>query len=154
MARSVVVNLRNTTGSTLSLLDAQLSGGIWTPGLEPPPSIKPGSNITFGSESSGFATGTEGLGIYISDGPGRCNLLLHWNNPFAGDNSYSASVSLPIFYSVVSEGDGKGNDATITWIISETSSTHDGIPDDWKRNGVDVEIENGVIVRSQTLDNP
>jgi hypothetical protein len=77
-------NLRKTNDS--------LDHGEWT--SKPPDLI--GNRGEWESESSGFATGTEGSASYqIENDTGAVigNLDVHWDNPFAGSNSYSQSVN-------------------------------------------------------------
>jgi len=134
-ARSVVVKLVNNTGCTLVVRKAWVFGGNWIPGgelnywggeeIEYPPYP---NTLTFGSESNGFMTGTEGHAYfgfdhcspYVGDNRQWINplpavLKLHWNNPYVGSNSYDSTGSDPLF--MVYRSGGSGNNATVTWTV-------------------------------------
>lgn len=122
-ARSVVVVLVNTTDRSLTKEDENLSHGQWD--SEPPSSIGPQSQVSWKTESNGFATGTEGEVNYHVDqlgdviqipSPDPAPLHLHWDNPFIGSNSYDESA--PGF--VVIHDGGGGDDATVTFFLTQT----------------------------------
>jgi hypothetical protein len=122
-ARSVVVVLVNTTGRHLTLEDVSLAHGIWP--VPAPNAIVPHSEVRWRTESSGFATGTEGRANYHVDQPGSSlipspdptPLHLHWNNPFAGSNSYHESA--PPGFVVIHDGGG-GDNATVKFFLTQT----------------------------------
>jgi len=97
-ARSVTVNFVNNSDVALILDSASLSHGIWT--TQPPVRIEAGTTVSWESESSGVATGTEGEATFkIETGPGQTDgsAHFHWDNPFVGSNSYDeATPVLPI----------------------------------------------------------
>jgi hypothetical protein len=92
-----------------------------------------------GSESSGVATGTEGEVTYNIEGTSG-SAHFHWDNPFIGSNSYDEST--PTGFKADRSG-GDGDNATVNWTFDCSSSTCDGIPDDWKRNGITIDPGDG-----------
>ncbi len=86
-------------------------------------------------------TGTEGFvryEIHFGKGMGTGGVVeLHWDNPWVGNNEYSETVPLP-GYKAPRSG-GEGNNTTVYWTFDLTSKTGDGIPDDWKRNGITID---------------
>ncbi|PBC79251.1 aegerolysin [Streptomyces sp. TLI_235] len=113
-ARSVNVTFNNWTGCTLTREEWGLSHGIWT--QEPPVRIYDQGIGTWASESNGFATGTEGSARFFSENcanpvlNGRL-VRVHWNDPYAGSNSYDSSGTDLKFY--VSRSGGSGNNASV-----------------------------------------
>lgn len=129
-ARSFLITVENSTGRVWNRTDLGLSHGIWSGGggLVPPEQIDKASLdedgnpvpglAQFGSESSGFATGTEGFVEYESKPTLRLPLAtmrIEWVNPYVGSNR---------FYVTVSAGyrgtyrDIKGNNASPTVTIT------------------------------------
>lgn len=123
-ARSFLITVENLTGRLWKRTDLGLSHGVWSSGgaLVPPEqigkvkldddgNIVPG-RVQFGSESSGFATGTEGFVEYASDPPlPGGNLRIDWVNPFVGSNRFY--VTVPTGYSF-DYGSIKGDNADVT----------------------------------------
>lgn len=139
--RSVFVNLVNRSDAVLVRTNRSLSHGIWT--HEPPLRIEAGAKQTWESESEGVGTGTEGEVSYdIQAIPGQSEgtAHFHWDNPALGSNSYDEST--PVLYKA-DRSDGDGNNATVDWTFDNSSTTNDGIPDDWKKNGVTVDPGDG-----------
>lgn len=89
-ARSTLMRLHNRTPHRLTRVDANLDHGQWTDPNEAPGFILPRTTVFIESESDGIGTGTEGSIRYASDGGGE--LYFHWDNPFAGRNSYSQTA--------------------------------------------------------------
>lgn len=140
-ARSVTVNFVNNADVALILDNGSLSHGIWT--NQPPPRIAAGATVNWESESSGILTGTEGEVTYkIETGPGQTDgsAHFHWDNPFIGSNSFDEAT--PVGYKADRSG-GNGDNATVNWAFDCSSSTCDGIPDDWKNNGVTIDPGDG-----------
>lgn len=140
-ARSVTINFDNTTDVPLDFSTSHLDHGIW--GTNPPNRIPAGASVSWEAESSGTATGTEGYADYSLElGVGSTGTVhVYFDNPFVGSNSYDQSA--PAAYSITRVGDGSGNDSTAHWIFADASSTGDGIPDDWKINGVTIDPGDG-----------
>ncbi|MFH8409250.1 Crystal protein ET79 [Streptomyces sp. NPDC018019] len=111
--RSTQVKVVNETGTLLVRSGAGLSHGIWSGNNLPPSLIKPGERASWKSESEGFATGTEGWVEYLMSGGSK--VILRWNNPFAGSNSYSCEA--PPGHSCARSGGG-GNNATVVFTIN------------------------------------
>lgn len=133
-ARSVQVTFVNKSDHALVLSSTDRSHGIWT--TDPPARIEAGATVVWASESSGVATGTEAEATYNIEtalGETGGSVHLHWDNPFVGSNSYDES--LPFGYKSSRSG-GDGDNAEVTWVFDCASTTGDGIPDDWKINGI------------------
>ncbi|MFD5921354.1 Crystal protein ET79 [Kitasatospora sp. NPDC058201] len=112
-ARSTHVTLGNNTGHQLTRTYDSLSRGIWSTNQLPPGDIPAWHSGSWQSESDGFLTGTEGEVQYNLAGVGA--VTVHWNNPYAGSNSYSCTV--PVYYSCVRSG-GSGNNAAVGFTVS------------------------------------
>jgi hypothetical protein len=119
-ARSFSVTVENSTGKVWTRSALTLPHGEWSNGggAVPPETIpkasfnsegdiQPGT-IFFEAESQGFATGCEGFVDYKSD---FGVISIHFDNPFTGSNTFSASgppgIGLP-------SGDPGGNNAAVT----------------------------------------
>jgi aegerolysin len=117
--RSVVVTFVNLTSHALSRQDFGLSIGIWSTGpngqMVPPEQVPPNGNAIFGSESDGFATGTQGFANYEIGGDSSQIVSLQWDNPFIGDNSYPSTC--PSNYSLQTFG-GSGDNAAVAIILT------------------------------------
>jgi hypothetical protein len=140
-SRSVNVNFVNHSDVALIRGSGNLSHGIWT--TQPPLRIEAAATVGWESESNGVATGTEGEVTYnIETGPGQTagSAHFHWDNPFAGSNSYDDST--PVGYKADRSG-GDGDNATVNWTFDCSSATCDGIPDDWKKNGATIDPGDG-----------
>jgi hypothetical protein len=95
-ARSAIIHLTNNSPCTLIFDDKTLWHGVWIKGGLPPTVIPPGAIGTFGSESSGFMTGTEGDVAYSLEycPDGRYNnawIEVYWDNPYFGANSWKTT---------------------------------------------------------------
>lgn len=138
-ARSVSVSFTNKSNIVLILGGSSLLHGEWT--TEPPARIEAGQTVSWESESNGVATGTEDTAYYDVEGLTiGSRSLFHWDNPFIGSNSYSESY--PETFKVSRSGGG-GDNASVAWVFDDASLTGDGIPDDWKRNGVTIDPGDG-----------
>jgi hypothetical protein len=138
-ARSVGVSFTNKSGVALTLGGTSLLHGEWT--TEPPARIEAGQTVSWESESSGVLTGTEGTAYYDVEGLGiTSRSLFHWDNPYGGSNSYSEFY--PETFKASHSGGG-GDNANVSWVFDDASMTGDGIPDDWKRNGVTIDPGDG-----------
>ncbi|WP_328954278.1 aegerolysin family protein [Kitasatospora purpeofusca] len=119
-ARSTQVSLVNWSSCELRLQNSWLDHGVWSDGLAPAAVISDGSSARWQSESNGFLTGTEGHVIYdafncqVSVLNGK-RVQLHWNNPYAGSNSYDSFGSDPNFR--FGRNGGDGNNASVYWQI-------------------------------------
>jgi hypothetical protein len=102
------MRVHNRTPHTLTQTVANLDHGQWTDPNEPPAVISPGATVFIESESDGTATGTEGTIRYSSDSGGE--LYFHWDNPFAGVNSYLQTA--PAGCGLCFSG-GTGNNAVV-----------------------------------------
>jgi len=131
-ARSVVVQFHNNSDRALTRVAFSLDHGCSV--TDPPGTIAANTTVVWVSESCGVATGTEGRTSYQVDGESQNAIAsFHWDNPFIGSNSFDESA--PVGFTASHDGGG-GNNATVTFNFGCSSTTCDGIPDDWKRNGV------------------
>ncbi|WP_431683669.1 Crystal protein ET79 [Kitasatospora sp. KL5] len=109
-ARSTHVSLYNGTADVIYRNYSSLSHGVWDDAT-PPESVRNATTASWGSHSSGFMTGTEGEARYqLAKG----EVVIHWNNPYAGSNSYSCSV--PRGYTCSWTGGG-GNNASVAFTL-------------------------------------
>lgn len=109
-ARSVQVTFHNQSKLSLEKVSEHLDHGIWT--RHPPKTIAPNWKVGWASESNGIATGTEGRVTYRIKGGGQ--VVLWWDNPYAGGNSYDAGV--PENYQIPNHG-GSGHNARVEWFF-------------------------------------
>jgi hypothetical protein len=126
-ARWTEVTLVNRTSNNLRKTGDHLDHGVWD---NDPPPLLVGDRAVWASESDGVLTGTVGTVTFqietVEPDGQRPEVLgrvtLHWDNPFAGGNSYDASV-LPQAtptgpgFSVGFFGGG-GDDARVTFVLS------------------------------------
>lgn len=129
-ARSFLITVENLTGRLWKRTNLGRSHGVWSNGgaLIPPEQINkvkldddgnivPG-RAQFGSESSGFTTGTEGFVEYASDPPlPGGNLRIDWVNRYVGSNRFY--VPVPTGYRC-DYGSIKGNNAEVTVHITKS----------------------------------
>ncbi|MEV7779493.1 aegerolysin family protein [Kitasatospora sp. NPDC088351] len=113
--RSTHVTLNNNSGQLLSRNGASLDWGIRSDNQLPTFNIMPGQSGSWQSESEGFMTGTEGEVSYLVAGAG--NVVVHWNNPYYGSNSYSCTA--PANYTCSRTG-GSGDNATVAFTLSKS----------------------------------
>ncbi|MFD8786858.1 OmpL47-type beta-barrel domain-containing protein [Kitasatospora sp. NPDC059599] len=136
--RSTSVVLTNNSDLPLILTDHYLQHGCWE--TEPPARIEPGKVALWKSVSCGAGTGTEGSAFYRIDNDKGPNLRLHWDNAAVGGQSYDETV--PNGYALSRDG-GDGDHTTVNYAFDCNSRMCDGIPDDWKLHGVDIDPGDG-----------
>lgn len=123
-ARSVDVYFENSldTGLSLNPDSVVLDHGMWD--IQPPQKIPkvqggmPGKGHWM-SESDGIATGTEGYcsySFYDAASEQVFYIKLHWNDPFAGKNTYNIDTNCETVN--VSFTDGAGDNATVTFKVA------------------------------------
>jgi hypothetical protein len=110
--RSTQVTLNNRTPLNLSRTYANLDHGIWTNNVLPPENIPPQEPSSWEAESDGFMTGVQGTVTYKLEGVG--DVVITWDNPFQGSNSYTKSA--PTGYEISLEG-GSGDNAQVTFTL-------------------------------------
>src|SRR5262245_36573005 len=117
-ARSVTVSFTNKSNIALILSGKALQHGVWT--TEPPARIEAGQSVAWESESSGFATGTEGDASYTIEGlPGTTGgSTFHWDNPYVGSNSYWEIIAETF---KANRSGGGGDNANVTWVFDDAS---------------------------------
>lgn len=97
--RSCFVKFHNMTGHRLVRRRYAADVGKWTPECEPPETIYMGErNVPFGTESTGYMSGTQGTVTYGLQHPryGNLKLELRWENPFIGANIVEATADEPL----------------------------------------------------------
>jgi len=130
--RDIVVHLTNSSDSVLTRASGTLDGGCWN--IEPPLTIAIDQTVDIHSESCGVATGTEfHVSYWLDNGT---QMHLHYDNPFAGSDTFDETA--PEGYAFASGG-----------VIEDRftkfgcDSACDGIPADWKKNGVTIDPGSG-----------
>ena len=119
-SRSVQIHFQNNTNNQLTLMtnvNKALSHGIWSQNDQPPATISPGTTVQFGSESSGFATGTTGALQYQIDGT-HVTVIIMWNNPYAGSNEYGILIFPPSSTFTGSHSGGSEDNANVTYVLN------------------------------------
>jgi hypothetical protein len=116
-ARSVHVVFKNESKFNMYLERGHLDHGVWywkTPGMV-------GDWGEWMSESNGVMTGTSGWAVYRIidfDNVDQGRVTVWWNNPYAGDNTYSYEVTTygKYGFSMGRKGGG-GENATVTFYL-------------------------------------
>jgi hypothetical protein len=85
--RSVVLEVDNNTDATFNVTHTHHTHGGFA---VPPKTIPPRSALVFGSQSTGFLTGTEGAETFSGNG---ADVTVSWDNPWIGSNSSDARVT-------------------------------------------------------------
>jgi hypothetical protein len=131
--RDIRVHLTNNSDSVLTFASYTLDHGCWSD--KPPDKIEVGQTVDIASESCGFATGTEFHVSYWLEGGSQ--MSLHYSNPFSGDDDFEETA--PQGYGF--DAFGVIEDRTTNFGCD--SRTCDGIPDEWKKNGVTIDPGGG-----------
>lgn len=107
------ITLHNFTDVKLGRKNFGLSHGMWKKNSNavPPEIVEAYQSVSFGSESDGFATGTEGHVVYTSN---QGDFHIGWNNPFVGSNGFGVAVP-PGFRGI--HTDISGNNANVEVFI-------------------------------------
>lgn len=128
-ARSFLITVENSVRRLWKRTDLGLKHGVWSNGgaLVPPEQIDPStvdadgdsvpSRVQFGSESSGFATGTEGWVQYESPPTGTqplATLRIEWVNPYIGSNRFYVTVPSPPY---TASPDAIGGKNAVTTVV-------------------------------------
>ncbi|MFD9130428.1 aegerolysin family protein [Kitasatospora sp. NPDC059571] len=119
-ARSVLVQVDNWTQCEMDFVSASLSSGTWT-GIDWPPATI--TNSTWGvwqSESNGFMTGTEGKATYqlhkcVNPADEYKWVSFHWDNPYAGSNSYDTKGTSSGVK--ITRSGGSGDNAVVSFVV-------------------------------------
>jgi hypothetical protein len=143
--RNIVVHFTNKSDSALTLSSVTLDGGCWTNNESPPQTIAVDQSVDIASESCGIFTGTEFHVSYTLDLSGA-TMSMHYDNPEVGSDTLDNAA--PQGYQF--ESFGVIEDHATTFECNST--TCDGIPDDWKQNGVTIDPGGGNP--SQFIDLP
>lgn len=124
---------RDLIGSAINVIHGCL--------LAPAPGrINAGTTGRWTATACGDLVGTEGTISYQVAGEGTATVDVGWNVPFVGENSFTEKA--PTGY-VVSHSGGEDPSSPARFTFDCNSTTCDGIPDDWKRNGVTIDPGNG-----------
>lgn len=130
--RDIRVHFTNSSDSVLTRAGGQLDHGCWT--AEPPATIAIDQTVDIASESCGVATGTEfTVSYWLENGT---QLSLHYSNPFVGSDTFDENA--PEGYAF--DKSGTIEDRTAKF---KCDSPCDGIPADWKKNGVTIDPGSG-----------
>lgn len=132
--RDIHVHLTNNSDAGLTLTGSNLDHGCWN--TAPPSTIDIGQTVDIASESCGVATGTEFHLTYHLDNTSK-QMTLHYSNPFAGGDTFEENPPQGYLFNA----GGVIEDRTD--VFNCDSATCDGIPDDWKRNGVTIDPGGG-----------
>ncbi|HEX6354048.1 peptidoglycan-binding domain-containing protein [Actinophytocola sp.] len=105
---STAINVVNRTQHALVFIEElREAPGDWAedPGKDgsgalrilPPNRIEPGDTATFlsGETPNSILTGDEGWCRYAIGAPEHAHVLMHWNNPAAGDNTGDVQIAFP-----------------------------------------------------------
>jgi len=129
--RNILVHFTNNSDSPLTLAAVTLDGGCWTGDVAPPQKIAVDQSVDIASESCGVFTGTEFHVRYKLD-IGGTTLEMHYSNPETGSDTLDNTA--PQGYAFQSFGVIEDHATT----FGCNSATCDGIPDDWKKNGITI----------------
>ncbi len=113
-ARSTYVKLQNRTPSEMDRTSSSLSHGTWSENMLPPDAIYPMNDGVWESQSNGFMTGTQGTAVFNMAAVG--NVVISWDNPYSGSNSYGCTV--PSGYTCSRAG-GSGDSANVTFTVAQ-----------------------------------
>ncbi|MEV4615004.1 hypothetical protein AB0K43_20765 [Kitasatospora sp. NPDC049258] len=131
---SVTVDFVNNSDRDLVGLTITVPHGCVVPFA--PARIDAGTTGHWTATSCGDPAGTEGTLVYQVAGEAATGTArVGWNVPFDGPNTYTQTA--PTGY-VAGHSGGDGAGATVQFTFDCNSTTCDGIPDDWKRNGVTI----------------
>lgn len=113
-ARSTVVSFVNYTNAKLVRKTWTMNHGEWTANRLPPEAIPGQTRKEWGSESDGFATGTEASVVYSSPSG---DITVYWDNPYVGSNSYNCNA--PSSYICRrTDGTGGGDNAWVEFTLN------------------------------------
>ena len=134
--KNILIHFTNNTDSALTLSSVTLDGGCWTDNEAPPQTIAIDKSVDIASELCGVFTGTEFHASYTLDLSGE-TMSMHYGNPEIGSDTLDNTA--PQGYAFQSFGVIEDH----TTIFGCNSTTCDGIPDDWKKNGVIIDQGGG-----------
>ena len=126
-SRSTRVHFFNNSDADLHRAGGEIDHGCWAESLKPPEEIPSGAEVEFEAESCGIAPGDEFHVQYELNN--KTKLLLAYDNPFIGSNSYEETA--PDGYAISRSG-GSGNNAVVSQVFTCSSAGCDGIPNEWK----------------------
>ncbi|WSJ64656.1 hypothetical protein OG294_00260 [Kitasatospora sp. NBC_01302] len=135
---SVTVNFTNNSDRALSLATFTMTRGCLI-GSQPS-EIAAGTSASWSSEPCLGSNGSAGNASFRVAGETVGTVQVSWDSPTTGANSYTQTA--PGGY-VISHSGGGGSNPTVQFTFDCNSTTCDGIPDDWKRNGVTITPSDG-----------
>lgn len=130
------ITFTNSSDSALVLQSSSIPHGEWN---QPPPArINIDQVVTISSSNSddSVLTGTEWTAVYRLDN--GSTLALHYDNPAAGSDEFDELA--PVGYEF--QAGGVIENRVVRFACD--SQTCDGIPDEWKRNGVTIDPGGGL----------
>ena len=114
-ARSFTIIFENMTDQTLTRDNYNLAHGIWSTDDAPPAQIGAGETTSWGSESDGTFTGTQGFASYHIGSDGAAQVFFNWDNPYWGSNASSVTCP-PEYVANCTGGSGKIACLTVTFL--------------------------------------
>ncbi|MFC9325040.1 OmpL47-type beta-barrel domain-containing protein [Kitasatospora sp. NPDC057015] len=130
----VTVSFVNNSDRDLIGLSVTVPHGCVTPFV--PGRIDAGTTGQWTAAACDDPAGTEGTVVYqIAGESAATTVRVGWNVPIVAPNTYTEAASTGY---VVSHSGGDGAGAAVRFTFDCNSTTCDGIPDDWKRNGVTI----------------
>ncbi|MEU9078681.1 hypothetical protein [Kitasatospora sp. NPDC048538] len=136
------VNLVNSSDRELTLVNLQVTTGCAN--SNPPARLNAlGGTGDFNVGVCNGSTGASGTVTYQVTGEAQGTVItLGWNVPAPLDQPNTFTQTAPTGY-VVNRAGGTDPFTPVTFTVDCNSTTCDGIPDDWKRNGVTIKPSDG-----------
>lgn len=139
VARSISLHLQNTSDSVLTLTKAELVQGCWeNKEREPPARIPFGEAVTIESKSCADKAGA-GFHLVYKLANGQ-EMEATYVNPFEGSPEYREATPPGYRFNRASEG---SHNLVLQVSFGCDSTGCDGIPDEWKKNGVTINPKTG-----------
>ncbi|MDH6116623.1 hypothetical protein ABH930_001022 [Kitasatospora sp. GAS204A] len=135
---SVTVNFTNSSDRALTLASFTTTRGCLI-GSQPS-AIAAGASASWSSGPCLGSDGSAGNASFRVAGEETGTVQVSWNSPTTGPNTYTQTA--PGGY-VIGRTGGEGSNPTVQFTFDCNSTTCDGIPDDWKRNGVTIDPGDG-----------
>ncbi|WP_033824510.1 M12 family metallo-peptidase [Kitasatospora sp. MBT63] len=131
VAGTVTVQFDNKSDRDVTAASANVPEGCVIPFV--PSVIAAGTTASWTVAPCNSSYGAKATVNLFVQGEGNATLQMGWDVPFTGPNSFSESA--PTGY-VISHSGGQDQNTPVRFSFDCNSTTCDGIPDDWKRNGV------------------
>ncbi|WP_345705033.1 hypothetical protein [Kitasatospora paranensis] len=132
------MNFTNNSDRALTLASLTATRGCLIGGQ--PGEIAPGTSASWSSAPCLGSNGSAGNASFRIAGEDTGTVQVSWDSPTTGPNTYTQTA--PGGY-VIGRTGGAGANPTVQFTFDCNSTTCDGIPDDWKRNGVTLDPGDG-----------